>query len=172
MGRWGGRERFRSIIDRVREHDPLSAVRMTFIMGFPGESDADADEVVSFIEDTDVDWIGIFTYSREEGTRSHDLDAQVEPTVARERTQTAMSAAETAMDARAAVLVGRTFEVLVEKLDLEEGTWSGRSHREAPEIDGEIRFSTDGSVSVGNYVDVRITGTEGLDLIGVHENGA
>ena len=169
MGRWGGRDRFHSIIDRVRKHDPMAAVRMTFIMGFPGETDEDARAVVDFIDETDADWIGIFTYSREEGTRSHSLEGQVEPSVARERTQRAMSAAETAMDARASSLIGHTYEVLVERLDLEEGTWSGRSHREAPEIDGEIRFETPGTVSVGDYVDVRITHAEGLDLIGVHE---
>ena len=170
MGRWGGRERFEAMIDRVRAYDPMAAVRMTFIMGFPGETDQDADEVVDFIDSTDVDWIGVFTYSREEGTRSHALEGQVEPAIARERSQRAMSAAESAMDARALSLVGRTFEVLVERLDVKEGTWSGRSHREAPEIDGEIRFTTSGSLQVGNYVDVHITETDGLDLIGVHEN--
>jgi ribosomal protein S12 methylthiotransferase len=172
MGRWGGRDRFISMIDRVRASDPLAAVRMTFIMGFPGERDEDAAEVIDFINDTDADWVGVFQYSREEGTRSHDLDGQVEPDVARARTQAAMSAAETTMDARAASLVGKSFEVLVERLDLEDGTWSGRSHREAPEVDGEIRFSTSRTLQVGNYVKVHITGTEGLDLIGVHENGA
>jgi ribosomal protein S12 methylthiotransferase len=172
MGRWGGRDRFLSIIDRVRRHDPLAAVRMTFILGFPGESDDDAREVVNFIDEAEADWIGVFTYSREVGTRSHDLDDQVEPVIARQRTQEAMSAAEAAMDGRAASLVGRTFKVLVERLDLDDGCWSGRSHREAPEIDGEIRFSTSGTVRVGDYVDVYITGTEGLDLVGVHENGA
>jgi ribosomal protein S12 methylthiotransferase len=166
MGRWGDRTRFERMIARIRGADPSAAVRSTFILGFPGETDEDAAEVVSFVEDNDLDWIGVFTYSREEGTRSFDLDRQVPGDVARARAELVTSAAQLTMAARAETFVGSTLEVLVERLDVAEGSWTGRSHREAPEIDGEITFSARGDVNVGDYLDVVVTATDGADLAG------
>lgn len=165
MGRWGGRDRFERMIDRIRGLDPLAGLRSTFILGFPGETDADADEVQSFVADSDLDWIGTFTYSREEGTRSHDMDDQIPPVIARGRTERVAVAAEDAMSRRAASLVGARLEVLAEKLDIPSGLWVGRSRREAPDVDGEIRFRGSG-LRVGDYVDVQITGSDGADLTG------
>ena len=165
MGRWGGRARFEKMIERIRGADPLAGIRTTYILGFPGESDQDADEVVSFIGDSGADWIGTFTYSREVGTRSHELPDQVPPEVARERAERARVAAESAMESRAEELVGETLEILVERFDLDERRWVGRSHREAPEIDGEITLAGEG-VKVGDYVPVRIARNEGTDLVG------
>ena len=166
MGRWGGRERFEAMISRIRDADPLAGIRTTFILGFPGESDEDAVEVEKFVSDNDMDWIGVFTYSAEEGTRSHDMSGHVAAAVARERTDAVAMAAERTMERRAASLAGRTFEVLVERLDLETEEWIGRSEREAPEIDGEIRFTTTDHLHVGDYVPVTITAADGADLIG------
>lgn len=169
MGRWGSRAKFTEMIGKARALDPLAAVRATFILGFPGEDNADAEEVRGFIESVDLDWTGVFTYSREEGTRSHDLEDQVEPEVARERAEMAARSADEAMSRRAASLVGEKLVVLVERLDPATGDWTGRSHREAPEVDGEIVFSADEPLSVGRFVPVRITGNEGADLMGKHE---
>jgi ribosomal protein S12 methylthiotransferase len=166
MGRWGSRPRFESMIDRIRNGDPDAAIRSTYILGFPGETDADADAVASFVADTDLDWVGVFTYSREEGTRSHDMIDQIPADSARERAELVTQAAEETMARRAEHYVGRTLEVLVERLDLETSCWTGRSHREAPEIDGEITFTADDDLRVGAYVPVRISGTEGTDLRG------
>jgi MiaB/RimO family radical SAM methylthiotransferase len=166
MGRWGGRDRFDGIIDRIRSLDPFAGIRSTFILGFPGESEQDAAEVEAFVAETDLDWVGVFTYSREEGTASHDLPGQVPDEVARERTERVAMAAEVTMDARSRALRGTTFEVLVERFDIDAQRWVGRSHREAPEVDGEIRFVSDARLSVGQYLPVRITGNDGADLIG------
>ena len=168
MGRWGGRARFEKMIGRIRDTDPLAGIRTTFILGFPGETDADAAEVESFVADNDMDWIGTFTYSREEGTRSHDLDDQVPADIARERAERVRVAAEATMERRAESLVGQTLEVLVERFDIESGTWTGRSHREAPEIDGEITFASHSALGVGTYVEVEVSDNEGTDLIGTH----
>jgi ribosomal protein S12 methylthiotransferase len=171
MGRWGGRERFETIIGKVRDIDPLAAVRSTFILGFPGETDDDAGEVASFVSDNDLDWIGVFQYSREEGTRSHDLDGQVPAHVARERTDIVTRAAEETMARRAGSLIGTRFQVLVERLDLQGGMWTGRSHREAPEVDGEIAFTGPRDLRVGEFVEVEITSSDGADLIGALVRG-
>lgn len=169
MGRWGGRERFESIIGRIRGTDPLAGIRSTFIMGFPGESDEHAAEVESFVGESDLDWIGIFTYSPQEGTRANDMTDQVDPLVARERTERVQGSADVAMERRARSLVGSRFEVLVERFDRDEDAWVGRSKREAPEIDGEVTFESDSHLHVGDYVDVRISEAVGADLTGKHE---
>ena len=169
MGRWGGRERFESIIGRIRGTDPLAGIRSTFIMGFPGERDEHAAEVESFVGESDLDWIGIFTYSPQEGTRGNDMTDQVDPLVARERTERVQGSADVAMERRARSLVGSRFEVLVERFDRDEDAWVGRSKREAPEIDGEVTFGSDAHLHVGDYVDVRISEAVGADLTGKHE---
>ena len=169
MGRWGSRERFEEMIAKVRALDPLAAVRATFIMGFPGETDEDAVQVRDFVAGADLDWAGVFTYSREEGTRSHDMSDQIDPEVARERAEMVAGVADEAMSRRAESLVGETLDVLVERLDLAEGRWTGRSHREAPEVDGEIVFTSDVALTVGRFVPVRITANDGADLLGKHE---
>ena len=169
MGRWGGRERFESIIGRIRGTDPLAGIRSTFIMGFPGERDEHAAEVESFVGESDLDWIGIFTYSPQEGTRGNEMTDQVDPLVARERTERVQGSADVAMERRARSLVGSRFEVLVERFDRDEGAWVGRSKREAPEIDGEVTFESDSHLHVGDYVDVRISEAVGADLTGKHE---
>lgn len=169
MGRWGGRDRFAAMIDRIRAQDALAAVRSTFILGFPGESDEDAAAIESFVEETDLDWVGTFTYSPEVGTRGFDLPDPVPEATARERADRVAGAGERTMEARAQKLVGHTLTVLAEKLDVASRTWIGRSHREAPEVDGEIGFVTDDRVSVGDYVEVSITEADGADLIGKHQ---
>ena len=166
MGRWGSRDRFDKMIDRIRTADPLAGLRSTFILGFPGETDADARAVESFVADTDLDWVGTFVFSREEGTRSHDMTDQVEPVEARERAERVASIADETMRRRAESLVGSTFDVLVERLDLEQQMWIGRSQREAPEVDGEIRFTAPRTLNVGDYVPVLIGSNDGADLVG------
>lgn len=166
MGRWGGRDRFERIIGRVRDLDPLAALRATFILGFPGEEDEDAAEVTSFVEDNDLDWVGVFTFSREEGTRSHDLPDEVDEVVARSRSEIVARAADETMARRAASLIGERLEVMVERFDRETASWTGRSHREAPEVDGEITFSATAPLRVGDFIPVEITASDGADLSG------
>jgi ribosomal protein S12 methylthiotransferase len=166
MGRWGSAARFERIIGRVRDADPLAALRATFILGFPGETDGDAAAVEAFVRAGELDWVGTFTYSREQGTRSHDLPGQVPEVIARERAERVSSAAEEAMDRRAASFVGTRRRVLVERFLPDEKLWTGRSEREAPEVDGEIHVLAQTPLRVGDYVDVCITGSEGAYLTG------
>lgn len=166
MGRWGSRQRFEKMIDRIRTNDPLAGVRSTFILGFPGETEDDAREVEGFVADTELDWVGTFVFSREEGTRSHDLDDQVDAIYARDRAERVAATADETMRRRAESLVGADLEVLVERLDLEQNVWLGRSQREAPEVDGEIRLAATTDLAVGDYVPVRIQASDGADLIG------
>ncbi|MBA2274673.1 MAG: 30S ribosomal protein S12 methylthiotransferase RimO [Actinobacteria bacterium] len=167
MGRWGSAGRFTRMIEGIRAQDPLAGVRATFILGFPGETEAQADQVEAFVAETEIDWIGTFTYSPEDGTRSVLMPDRVAEAAARARTERVASAAEVTMERRARWLVGQRLEILAESFDRAQGTWLGRSHREAPEIDGEVRFTGATGVSVGDLVEVRITGNAGADLEGV-----
>lgn len=169
MGRWGSRPRFEKMIERIRGGDPLAGIRATFIVGFPTETDEDADVVDSFVSDATLDWVGVFTYSREQGTRSHDYPDQVPEAVARERAARLAATAEIAMERRAASLAGEVLEVLVERYDMDASAWVGRSARDAPEIDGEISFTAGRHLHVGEYVDVLVTGNHGADLRGRHD---
>jgi tRNA A37 methylthiotransferase MiaB len=150
--------------ERIRSLDPMAGLRATFILGFPGEEDEDAREVEAFVSEQDLDWIGVFTYSREPGTRSHDMPGEVHEAVARGRSEAVAAAADDAMSRRAAALAGAGIEVMIERFDREDGLWKGRSHREAPEIDGEITLLDAEGVSVGDYVAAQVTSNDGTDL--------
>jgi ribosomal protein S12 methylthiotransferase len=172
MGRWGGRARFERMIDRIRRSDHSAAIRSTFILGFPGETDRHVDELTDFVVCNDFDWIGVFGYSREEGTRSHDMSGQVPDALIRERTDRIAHAAELTMERRAGKLIGHELQVLAERLDVARELWIGRSAREAPEVDGEIAFASSAPLSVGDYVPVMITGSEGADLFGQRQGAS
>ncbi|HVL64385.1 MAG TPA: 30S ribosomal protein S12 methylthiotransferase RimO [Actinomycetota bacterium] len=164
MGRWGSRRRFDSLVARIRGADPLAGVRATFILGFPGEHASEAREVESFVADAELDWIGVFTYSPEEGTRGALLPDQVDPATARERADRVTAIADAAMERRARALVGERLEVLAERYDLSGGAWYGRSHREAPEVDGEILMHCAPDLRVGDYVIAEVVANDGADL--------
>ncbi|HEX2235317.1 MAG TPA: 30S ribosomal protein S12 methylthiotransferase RimO [Actinomycetota bacterium] len=165
MGRGGGRARFEGLAGRIRRLDPLAGLRASFILGFPGESEDEAAEVESFVAGSELDWVGVFTYSAEPGTRSHDLPGRIPQAEARARAEAVSTAAESAMARRAADLVGAHLEVLVERLDVSDGTWRGRSAREAPEIDGVVRLEGVQGPRVGDYVGADVTGADGPDLV-------
>lgn len=166
MGRPGDRARFEDLIARIRAADPLAGLRATFIVGFPGESEADAAQVEEFVAGAGLDHVGVFTYSPEDGTRAAQLPDRVPEVEARARAERLSAVAERAMAQRAASLAGRVLEVLCERYDLEDGRWRGRSPREAPEVDADISFDAPAGVKVGDYLPVLITGSDGADLLG------
>jgi len=167
MGRPGNARRFKALIEGIRERCPEAGIRSSFIVGFPSEQDEDVLELESFISEVGLDWIGCFTYSRESGTRSFDMEDQLPEEAISERFERITRAAELAMESRAASLVGEKLEVLAERYERTENVWIGRSHREAPEIDGDIRFAAPMTLAVGDYLDVLVTEAQGAELVGV-----
>jgi tRNA A37 methylthiotransferase MiaB len=159
MRRWGDGDRFRDRIDSIRSRYPDAAFRSSFIVGYPGETEEDHDELLAFIEAVELDWAGFFAYSREEGTYAAglpDVDT-VDAVLVAERLRECHELQDAITARRRSELIGTTVEVLVD----EPGV--GRSHREAPEIDGVIHFSPDGS-SAGRFMKVTITDAAGPDL--------
>jgi ribosomal protein S12 methylthiotransferase len=156
MRRWGDGERFLERIGAIRARVPEAAFRSNFIVGYPGETEADHDELLRFVEAAQLDWVGFFPYSREDGTYAADLDGQVDPALMGERLAELRELQDPITAARRDDLIGTTVEVLVDRPGV------GRSHREAPEIDGVVHLPTE--LAVGSLVKVRVTGAAGPDL--------
>lgn len=156
MRRWGDGDRFLRRIEEIRSRYPDAAFRSNFIVGYPGETEADHDQLLSFVEAAELDWCGFFTYSREDGTYAAHLDGQVPEALMRERHGELTERQDAITARRRADLIGETVEVLVD----ERGV--GRSHREAPEIDGIITVPA--SLEPGTFAKVAIVSAEGPDL--------
>jgi ribosomal protein S12 methylthiotransferase len=147
----------RDLIRRIRAGIPGIAVRTTFIVGFPGETEADVDELCAFIEEAKFERLGVFRYSQEEGTRAAKMDAQLPKKVKEARWHRVMKLQREIAAQVSASQVGRTLKVIVE----EPGVARGES--DAPDIDGRVYLPI--TVPVGEFAQVRITGFEDYDLL-------
>ncbi len=156
MRRWGDGERFLERVERIRAVLPDAAFRSSFIVGYPGETEEDHDRLLEFLDSAELDWAGFFAYSAEEGTYAVDLPGRVPDRLVAERLAEAGERQDAITARRRRRLVGSTVRVLVDEPSV------GRSHREAPEIDGIIKLA--GEAAVGTWVDVVVTGAEGPDL--------
>lgn len=150
---------------RLREAMPDIAIRTTFIVGYPGETEAEFQALLDFMRDLRFDRVGCFTYSYEPGTPSADLPDQVPEEVKEERRERLMAQQQSISLACNQAQVGRTLEVLIEGYG--NGLSLGRTYRDAPEIDGLVLIPA--QLPVGEIVPVRITGATTYDLIGAVE---
>jgi ribosomal protein S12 methylthiotransferase len=157
MRRWGDGDRFLRRIDDIRRRQPDAAFRSNFIVGYPGETEDDHDQLLRFVDDAQLDWCGFFAYSREDGTYAADLDHAVDPALVAERLRELTELQDEITAARRDALIGSTVEVLV------DGRGVGRTHREAPEIDGVVHVSE--TVEVGTLAEVEIVDALGPDLV-------
>lgn len=135
MNRTGSREEFRSLVERVLARVPGATLRTTLIAGFPGETDEQFEDLCSFVEEGLFDYVGVFPYSREEGTRAYDLPGQVDEDEKAERAQRLRDLADAVCCPRIAARVGLELDVLVEGVE-EDGQLFGRAMCQAPEVDG------------------------------------
>lgn len=156
MRRWGDGRRFLDRIDDIRRRDPEAVFRSNFIIGYPGETEEDHDQLLEFVERAELDWCGFFAYSAEEGTFAAGLDGRVEAGLARERLAELGELQDSITARRRDALIGRRIEVLV------DAPGEGRSHREAPEIDGIVEIPD--VLEVGTFHQVMVTSATGPDL--------
>jgi ribosomal protein S12 methylthiotransferase len=156
MRRWGDGERFLRRIDDIRARFPDAAFRSNFIVGYPGETEADHDKLLRFVEQAELDWVGFFSYSQEDGTYAADLDGEVDSGLVSERLAELKELQDGITDSRRRDLVGTTIEVLVDTAG------EARSHREAPEIDGIVEVPA--ALPFGQFVKVTVTAAFGTDL--------
>ena len=155
MNRRGSREAFEELAGRVRAALPDVTLRTTLIAGFPGETDEQFDELLDFVSEGLFDYVGVFAYSREEGTAAFDLPEQVDEDEKAERAQRLRDAADAASGPRIAARVGRVADVLVEGVE-EDGQLFGRAQCQAPDVDG-VTYVDGGEV--GQVVPVRLVDT-------------
>ena len=152
------------IIQRLKASIPNAVLRTTFIVGFPGETDAQFEHLVDFVERHEFDHVGVFTFSPEEETPAYHLPHPVPPAIAEMRRHTLMTRQQTISARKNAACVGQTVEVLIEQENLETGEYLGRSPRFAPEVDGWVYVQ--GEASLGTIVPVEITAADVYDLYG------
>lgn len=156
---WDG-ERYLTLIEKVRSAIPNVAIRTTFIVGFPGETDAEFECLLDFMKRSRLDRVGAFMFSREEGTPSYDYEGQVPFRIKRERTDRLMSLQQSISLEVNQGWIGRTLPVLTEQH--KDGWTIGRSHRDAPDIDGLVMIP--GELPLGQIVEATVTGADHYDL--------
>jgi ribosomal protein S12 methylthiotransferase len=164
MKRWGGGERFLTLIEDIRDREPGAAFRSSFIVGFPGETEHDHEQLLEFLAAAELDWAGFFSFSREDGTPAAEMDRAVPDDLMQERLRECAEVQDPITQAARDALVGADLEVLIDRADDETGEPVGRSHREAPEIDGVVRV-TGAFARPGARVPVRVTSACGPDLV-------
>ena len=157
MRRWGDGDRFLRRIEDIRERQTDAAFRSNFIVGYPGETEEDHDQLLRFVEQAELDWCGFFKYSAEEGTYAVGLDGAVESSLMNERLAELRELQDDITARRRDALIGTTTKVLVD----EPGV--ARSSREAPEIDGIIEVPA--TLAVGEFHVVRVVDAMGPDLV-------
>ena len=153
------------LIDKIRKKIPDVAIRSTLIVGFPGETDKEFRQLLDFVRRVKFQRLGLFMYSREEGTSAFRFDRQVPQRVKQERYNIIMSAQQEIARQVNQRYRGKTLQVLIEEKQ-EDGLYIGRSQYDAPEVDGLIYVKTRKELPIGDFVDAKITDTYEYDLMG------
>jgi ribosomal protein S12 methylthiotransferase len=161
MKRWGDGKRFAKRIEAIREREPAAAFRSNFIVGYPGETEEDHDQLLDFVESVGLDWCGFFPFSREDGTFAAGLEHQVPENLVAERLAELTALQDQITAAKRDEMIGSVVEVLVDSPGI------GRTWREAPEIDGIVMVAPD--LEQGSFATVTIVNALGPDLVA---NGA
>lgn len=164
MGRGHTREDLYRLFEKIRTIAPDAALRTTLITGFPGESDADFETLVKFIEDIRFDHLGVFPYSDSEDLASHHLSHPVDETLAQERHDILMNTQAAISEKNNEKYLDQTVTVLVEE-NPDEGIYIGRTRFQAPEVDG-LTFIYGSGLEIGTFAEVKITETHEYDLAG------
>ncbi len=165
MKRPGSRERVLERIQSWRETCPELVIRSTFIVGFPGETEQEFEQLLEFLSAAQLDRVGCFMYSPVEGAAANDLPDQLSEEIKQARYDRFMQHQQAISTARLRRRIGQTMQVLVEGQD-EQG-WSGRSYADAPDIDGLVYIETDQPLIAGEFYAVEITDTDEYDCYGV-----
>ena len=155
----------RETIDKLREAMPDIHIRTTYIVGFPGETEEDFEELYNFTDEIEFQRLGVFTYSMEEGTAAAEMDNQIDEEVKSQRQDAIMRLQLEISLENNQSMIGKTLKVLVEEQD-EEGAYIGRTEYDAPEIDNSVIFTSDKEHKAGDFVMVEITDAFDYDLAG------
>lgn len=164
MNRVGDGEDYRTLISKMRKAIPGLALRTTFMVGFPGETDEQFENLCKFTEDVKFDKMGCFTFSPEEDTPAYDMQNQIDDDVKVRRQEVLMNKQYSITEELNKQRIGRIYKVIIDTFDGEK--YVGRSYMDSPEIDSGIIFTCDNNLNIGDFVNVEITDYNGYDLIG------
>lgn len=164
MNRVGDGDDYRALISKMRKAIPDLALRTTFMVGFPGETDEQFENLCKFTEDVKFDKMGCFTFSPEEDTPAYDMKNQIDDDVKVRRQEVLMNKQYSITEELNKQRIGRIYKVIIDTFDGEK--YVGRSYMDSPEIDSGIIFTCDNNLNIGDFVDVEITDYNGYDLIG------
>ena len=165
MNRRTSKEDIVSLISKLRRYIPEIVIRTTFIVGFPGESESDFNELLSFINDIRFERLGVFTYSQEEDTPAYNLPNQVKEEAKENRRDKVMELQRSISEDIMMSKVGKIFNVLIEEF-CEDNTYIGRTYMDSPEIDGVVYVNSSKELSLGDFVEIKITDYLEYDLVG------
>ena len=167
MNRHGDSKLIRDVLAKLRREIPGVVIRTTFIVGFPGETEADFEELCNFVKEQKFDHAGAFTYSREEDTPAYDFPDQIDEQVKQDRLDLLMRLQADINESLNKEKVGSTVDVLCEDYDPAAEVYFGRSAADAPEIDGKVYFQSKDRVAPGTFVRVKVREVLDYDLYGV-----
>ena len=166
MNRHGDAAMIKDAVRRLREAVPDIVLRTTLIVGFPGETDADFEELCRFVKEAGFDRLGAFTYSREEDTPAYSMEEQVSEEIKQKRYDILMKTQLRISEKKMRERVGRVYPVLCESFDPVAEAYVGRTPAEAPDVDGKVFFTSSRPVSEGEITDVKITDSMDYDMVG------
>ena len=166
MGRRTNRKELEGIIADLRREIPDICIRTTLITGFPGEVEKDHKTLMSFVKKMKFDRLGVFPYSREEGTPAAKMEAQIPTPVKKKRRKDLMLLQQDIAFKKAKRMKGRTVEAIIEGRIVGENVYTARTYMDAPGVDGTLFVETRRELMSGEFVKVRITGSDQYDLIG------
>ena len=166
MGRRTSKKQLVEIIGKLRSEIPDIALRTTLITGFPGESEANHEELMGFVDEMEFDRLGVFTYSPEEDTPAADMPEQIEESVKEDRQAELMELQQDIAFDKAEDMVGSEVLMMVEGKVADENVYVGRTYKDAPNVDGLIFVHTDAELITGDFAKVKVTGALEYDLIG------
>ena len=166
MNRKSNGETIRTLIKRLRKEIPGVVIRTTLMVGFPGETKEDFEELYDFVKEARFERLGAFSFSKEEGTPAEKLKAQIHPMTKKSRYNKIMSLQQKIASETQQEMVGKELEVLIETKTFDGKYYVGRSYREVPDIDGLIYIEMEDKALEGKFVKCKITKASGYDLIG------
>ena len=168
MNRRGTKEDVLALIHKIRTMFPDATLRTTMIVGFPGETEEEFEELIDFIKEVKWDRMGAFTYSKEEDTPAYDYPDEIDEDIQNERLSALMEIQREISLEKNKEKIGKVIEVLVEEKEGLTNRYRGRSKADAPdEVDGQVIFRCDEDLDIGSFVQVKITDAKEYDLFGI-----
>ena len=170
MNRPGDKASLLELVHKLRREIPNVILRTTLMVGFPGETDSEFEQLCEFVKEAEFDKLGVFTFSEEEGTPAFDMQDKIEEDIKDRRAETIELLQSEIVLKKQDELLNKTVEVIVEGFDRIAECWFGRSYMEAPDIDGKIFFTSNDAIDAGDIISVKITECMDFELIGEKVN--